>query len=136
MTAATAIPEAPIEDVRRRIEPALVVWLAVGAVAVLTVAMRRELPWLVTYPADLVVPLDVWINTAMAWFVALARGFFRTLSWLFALPMNGLRVALHWIPWPAAIVALTLLAHVAGGWRCSRRCRWPTSWSSDTGTRA
>ena len=117
MTATTAIPEAPPGEEARRIEPALVVWLAVGAVAVLTVAMRRELPWLVTYPADLVVPLDVWINTAMAWFVALARGFFRTLSWLFALPMNGLRVALQWIPWPAAIVALTLLAHVAGGWR-------------------
>ena len=117
MTAVTALPETPIEEAPRRLEPALLVWFAVAAVAVLTIALRKELPWLVSYPAELVVPLDVWINAAMAWFTDIARGFFRTLSWLFAMPMNGLRAALQWIPWPAAMVIVTMVAHRAGGWR-------------------
>ena len=82
MTVTTVLPETPMAEAPRRFDPALLVWFGVGVIAVLTIALRKELPWLVNYPAELVVPLDAWINTVMAGFVDIARGFFRTLSWL------------------------------------------------------
>jgi glycine betaine/proline transport system permease protein len=95
----------------------LVMWLGVGVVAALTIALRKDLPWLVNYPAEWVVPVDAWINVVVTWFVDQARTFFRFLSMVFSWPMNGLRFALQWLPWPAAIAGTIVLAYVAGGFR-------------------
>ena len=117
MTATTVIPESPIEGARRAIPTSLVMWLGVGLVAALTIALREDLPWLVNYPADWVVPVDAWINVVVTWFVGLAQAFFRFLSLMLSWPMNTLRFALQWLPWPATIAGVVVLAYVADGVR-------------------
>ena len=117
MTATTVIPEAPFEGARRAIPMPLVMWLGVGAVAALTIVLREDLPWLVNYPAEWIVPVDDWINVVVKWFVDLARAFFRFLSLVLTWPMKGLRFGLQWLPWPATVAAVVVLAYVAGGFR-------------------
>jgi glycine betaine/proline transport system permease protein len=115
--ATAALPEAPREGVTGGIDRDLLVWIGVGVVAVVTVALRAELPWLVGYPAELVIPFADWVNAFMAWFVPNVKWLFRGLSWLLTWPMVWLRELLNWLPWPATLAGITIVAYVASGWR-------------------
>jgi glycine betaine/proline transport system permease protein len=112
-----ALPDAPPEGVTGRVDRDLLVWIGVGVVAVLTVLLRAELPWLVRYPADLVIPFADWVNAFMNWFVPNMKWFFRALNWLLTWPMDWLRGLLQWLPWPATLAGITIVAYVASGWR-------------------
>ncbi len=96
-------------------DPALRPWLGAAAVVVVIFALRAQLPWLVKYPADLVVPLNDWINAAMDWFVGVFKPVFRTVTWLTGFPMSWLQDLLHWLPWPATFIAVAAIAYRAGG---------------------
>jgi hypothetical protein len=86
-----ALPDAPPEGVTGRIDRDLLVWIGVGVVAVITVMLRADLPWLVRYPADLVIPFADWVNAFMNWFVPNVKWFFRALNTGCAGCCNGCR---------------------------------------------
>ena len=96
--ATAALPDAPRENALGAFDRDLLMWIAVGAVAVVTVLLRGELPWLVRYPAEWVIPFSDWVNAFMNWFVPNVKWFFRALNWLLTWPMVGLRELLTWLP--------------------------------------
>jgi len=112
-----ALPDAPPEGVTGRIDRDLLVWIGVGIVAVVCVALRGDLPWLVSYPDDLIIPFADWVNAFMHWFVPNMKWLFRAINWVFTWPMDWLRALLQWLPWPATLVGITIAAYVASGWR-------------------
>ena len=101
----------------RRIDPAILAWVAVAVVAVVCFSLRDEMRWLKAYPKDWVIPFADWMNYAMAWFVDNFKWLFRSFSWLLDWPMTWLREVLIWLPWPATIVIFAALAHTASGVR-------------------
>jgi glycine betaine/proline transport system permease protein len=115
--ATAALPDAPREEALGGIDRDLLVWIGVGIVAVATVLLRGDLPWLMRYPADWVIPFSDWINAFMNWFVPNVKWLFRALNWLLTWPMVWLRELLNWLPWPATVAAITIAAYVASGWR-------------------
>ena len=69
------------------------------------------------YPEAWVLPINVWINAAMDWFVRTFKGLFHAISWLMDFPMHGLAGLLQWFPWSATVAIITMLARAASGWR-------------------
>ncbi|MBS35702.1 MAG: glycine/betaine ABC transporter permease [Thiotrichales bacterium] len=92
-------------------------WCVVGAIAVAVFLMREKFPWLVAYPESWVIPVADWINTVMNWFVETFRWFFQAMSWLLGWPLKWIQGLLHWLPWPATIFAVAVLAYAAAGWK-------------------
>jgi len=90
-----------------------------GIVAVLVVIsfVYRDLPWIIEYPAQLVIPIDRWVNLGMDWIIENFRWFFQAITWLLSWPMDWVQGLLQWLPWPATIAAFSFLAFVAGNWR-------------------
>lgn len=74
-------------------------------------------PWLKTYPKEWVVPFIAWVNAATAWFVENFRWLFRGIAWTLDWPMTAVATGLSWLPWPATVALVGILAHRAGGWR-------------------
>ena len=99
----------------------LVTWIAVGVVVAICFALRKdkEYRWLVKYPSDWQLPLADWINAGMHWFMALpgAQPLFRGISALLSYPMGWIQDLLQWLPWPATIAGIVVLAYVAHGMR-------------------
>ena len=92
-------------------------WLVVGIIIVVTLALRGQHPWLISYPNEWVIPVSDWINVFMAWFIDAFRWLFRVVSWLVSWPMEAIRITLQWLPWSATISVIVTVAYVAGGWR-------------------
>ena len=97
-------------------------WAAICLVVLGTVALATEVPWLVTPPPELTVPADVVINVAMDWFIANFKWLFRTFTRILSVPLTGLTAVLQWLPWPATIFLVAVLAHFFGGWRLAVFC--------------
>jgi glycine betaine/proline transport system permease protein len=100
-----------------RLDRASILWLGVAAFAVLCYALRAEVPWLLSYPATWEIPLQVWVNGFMDWFIASFQWFFRALAWLMDWPMTGIQAVLQWLPWPVTTALFVAVAHRAGGWK-------------------
>jgi glycine betaine/proline transport system permease protein len=101
----------------RRLDGSLVLWLGVGIVWSASLVLRESWPWLVTFPMQWTIPVADWINVAMEWFVDTFRWLFKLLSWLLGWPMSWIQDLLQWLPWPATIFGVAVLAFVASGWR-------------------
>ena len=105
----------PTTEVRWRIEPAFGVWLGLLAFTVLCIALRPVLPWTVSYPANWVLPIATWINVAADVILGVFQPLFRAFSALLDIPMRGIQVALHWLPWPVITIATFAIALRASG---------------------
>ena len=99
----------------------LVTWIVVGAVVAICFALRndKEYRWLAKYPSDWQLPLADWINAGMHWFLEVpgVRPFFRGVGDVVSYPMGWIQDVLQWMPWPATIAAIAILAYVAQGMR-------------------
>jgi len=92
-------------------------WLAVAIFSVVCFSLSGDLPWIAQYPKELVIPLIDWINIATGWFVENFRFLFRAISWALDWPMHWVNSLLDWLPWPATMAIIGVLAHYAGGWK-------------------
>lgn len=97
----------------------LLPWVVVLAIAAVALYFRAEHSWLVTIPANWMMPVSDWVNIGMDWFVGSFKWFFRAINWLLNWPLLGARVFLQWLPWPATMAAFCTVAYVASGWRLS-----------------
>ena len=94
-------------------------WLAVLTITALSLFLRADYTWLVTFPANWLIPVADWINLGMDWFVATFKWFFRAFNWVLNWPLVWTQAFLQWLPWPATVVAFCTVAYVASGWRLS-----------------
>ena len=115
-------PESPFAGTGKLADPQLLAWLAFGVVAILFLVFRDEVAWAVRYPNAWVVPLAGWLDVAMDWFTDTFKVIFRFISMLLSYPMEWLEGLLHWLPWPATIAIVAIMAYAAKGWRLSAFC--------------
>jgi len=99
------------------LDRSLLPWLAVLLASAAAFALLGPWPWLKTLPADLLLPVSDWINAAMTVFVSGFKWLFRAINWVLDWPMWGLQAFLGWLPWPAAICLVAMVASAAGGLR-------------------
>jgi glycine betaine/proline transport system permease protein len=110
-------PESAVGTIARLDRHALI-WLAVLAFCVVCFAFRKSEPWLIAPASDWLlanVPINLWLNVAMRAFVEWTRDPFRLFGAAVNAPLHWLRDFLHWMPWPATLVIVTLLAWRANG---------------------
>jgi glycine betaine/proline transport system permease protein len=93
------------------------VWAMLAASFVLLPWFNGQVPWLKSYPEELVLPLAPALNHVMAWFVSIFDALFKAISWLLEWPILGAQLVLHWLPWPVTIAIVATVAHFAAGWR-------------------
>ena len=102
---------------RSRVDLGLLAWCGAIAVALLCLALKTRLPWLVTFPKDWTLPIAAGINAISDAVVPLVQPTFRAFSALLDWPMRAIRARLVWLPWPAVMLAVAALAFKAGGMR-------------------
>ena len=115
-------PESPLAGLTKHIDPHMMAWLAFAVVAVGFLILRGELAWTMRYPNDWIVPLQSWLNDGMDWFTATFKVIFRFVSMVLSFPMRWLLGLLQWLPWPATIGIIAVMAYAAKGWRLSLFC--------------
>ena len=101
----------------RRFDPDAAPWVVVGVLIVACFALREEFTWLAKYPKDWTLPLGVWVQDFMNWFIEHFRWLFKTVSWLLEWPLDWIVGLLQWLPWPATAAIFVILAFVSAGWR-------------------
>ncbi|MGN6305391.1 MAG: ABC transporter permease [Mesorhizobium sp.] len=100
---------------RDRVDPGLLAWSGAIAFALLCLALKTQLPWLVTFPKGWTLPIAAGINTVSDAIVPVLQPPFRAFSALLDWPMRAIRAGLVWLPWPAVMLAVAALAFKAGG---------------------
>jgi glycine betaine/proline transport system permease protein len=115
-------PQSPFAGVVGRLDANMIAWLIFAVVAVVFLAFRDQLDWSIRYPNDWVVPIEPWLNLAMDWFTATFKAVFRFISLVLGYPMHWLEVLLHWLPWPATMAVVAIMAYAAKGWQLSAFC--------------
>lgn len=117
MTTVEEVRDPTVEAPVQRADSGLITWLVIAAFAAACFYFRGDYKWLIAYPDSFVVPFADWFNVMADWFVAVFKPLFRTLSWTLEWPMVWLRTLLHWLPWPATMAMVVVMAHAAAGWR-------------------
>lgn len=105
-----------------RLSPQLLSWLAFAVFALICILLRDELQWLVNYPREWLLRLPVggeWIlfekvlEGIMDWITVTFKPFFRFVSMVLTFPMRWLEGLLHWLPWPATVALIAIVAYRA-----------------------
>jgi glycine betaine/proline transport system permease protein len=117
MTLAKAAQDHPGGIRTATLDRDLLPWLVVLLASAAAFALPGQMPWLKALPADLLPPISDWINVAMTVFVDSFKWLFRAVNWVLDWPMWGLQAFLQWLPWPAAICLVAMVAFAAGGAR-------------------
>jgi glycine betaine/proline transport system permease protein len=93
------------------------IWLGIAVFLLACPSFNSVVLWLKTYPAELVIPLTPALNAFMNWFVSTFGFLFKGLTWTLEWPIAAVQTVLHWLPWPATICVVAMIAHFASGWR-------------------
>jgi len=113
----TAAAEARPSSGRQGVEPAILAWCGAFLFTAACLLLKEQLPWVVTFPKEWTLPLAKGINAVADVTVPLAQPYFRAFAATLESPMRGIRLTLEWLPWPAVMLAITILALNLGGLR-------------------
>jgi glycine betaine/proline transport system permease protein len=102
---------------RVAIEPASLPWCALIVLTALCAVLKTEFPWLVTFPKEWTLPIAAGVNAVTDAVVTVVQPAFRALSAALEAPMRGARLVLVWLPWPAVMLAVVVLALKSSGIR-------------------
>ena len=91
---------------------AALITLIVGAVCML---LEPYAPWLITWPAALVLPATDWVGVGLTWVLEGVKPVARIFSAMMRYPMEWANFALNATPWPLIIGAVTALGWYLGG---------------------
>ncbi|MBC6438873.1 MAG: ABC transporter permease subunit [Rhodospirillales bacterium] len=121
-----------------RVSPQLISWLIFAGFAALCLYYRdvegflfNQKDWLVNYPDEWLFGLTIGgeflaisdlLEAAMDRFTLHFKPIFRFISDILEYPMEGLLEVLHWLPWPATIGIVAVIAYAAKGWRLAAFC--------------
>jgi len=105
-----------MSDLRKWLQGPLA-WGVLIVLTVLILVFRGSLNWTIRYPADWVVPLTPWLNSAMNWLIDSYGAWFRAFSDTLAVLMRWVREAIHSLPWSVAVALVTVAAYALSGWR-------------------
>ena len=105
------------DNLRRYLGIAPLLWIFIGAVSLPIFLFAPNHEWLMTPPATLTLPMNLWLDIGMVWFLEHFKWLFRALAWLLSGPMVGLQGLLLLLPWPVMIVLATIFSHFIGGWK-------------------
>jgi glycine betaine/proline transport system permease protein len=105
---------------RPRLDPGLVLWLSVLLFCAVCLVLRGAAPWLALYPADWVLPIASGVDSVSTTIAEFLKPTFRAIALLLEIPMRAIQAVLQWIPWPAMMLLVGLIALRAGG----RRLAW------------
>ena len=93
---------------------AALVVLVIGAICRL---LGSYVPWLVTWPEFLVLPVTQWVGDSVGWLLGLLKPLARMISTLLGYPMTWVGAVLGGAPWPLIIGGTTALGWYLGGLR-------------------
>ena len=92
-------------------------WAGLLGLSILLVVLARHVPILGAFPNGLVLNLSSWLNAEVTPILEAARPLGMVLSAATETPLAAIRSALAWTPWPATVLAVTVIALHAGGAR-------------------
>ena len=115
-------PQSPYAGLAAWLNPHLICWLVFAVVAIGFLVLRDEISWAIRYPSDWIVPIGSWLDVAMAWFTGTFKVVFRFIAMLLEFPMHWLNGLLHWLPWPATVAIVAVMAYAAKGWELAAFC--------------
>ena len=95
----------------------MVHWTFVILFTLICIGMQNQLNWIKVYPSDYIIPLSLWMDTSMKWFVEYFGWFFKGISWLLEWPIKTVRWILHFLPWSVSVFLFCLISFIASGWR-------------------
>ncbi|UXX81508.1 ABC transporter permease [Roseovarius pelagicus] len=101
---------------------AIGLFLLAALFAALSLYLKDDLSWSVTYPVGWTLPLADFINLAMDELLQVAAPFFRGLSDVLDWPMRRLQDALHAVPWPVLTVIIAMATFRVGGAKLATFC--------------
>lgn len=93
------------------------IWIAFLSFTVVLMLMPSAADWLLEFPESWILPISVWLNGFMDWFVAQFGAAFRAFSEIVDVPMRAVREFLNWLPWSVTITLVVLAAYAVSGWR-------------------
>jgi len=93
------------------------IWFGLIALTLAFIALRGSAAWLITFPADWVIPVTDWLNLFMDWCVEHFGPTFRAFSAVLDVPMSAVRDLLNWLPWSVTLTLVTFASFAVSGWR-------------------
>ncbi|MEM6578679.1 MAG: ABC transporter permease subunit [Pseudomonadota bacterium] len=96
---------------------ATLLWIGFLSLTVVLMLLPGAAGWLLEFPETWILPVSVWLNTFMDWFIAQFGTAFRAFSEAVDVPMRAVRSFLNWLPWSVTITLVVLAAYAVSGWR-------------------
>ena len=78
-------------------------WFVVIIATFFFLYFQNHYSWLKVYPEQFIIPLSIWMDVSMDWFVKWFGWIFKSFSWLLKWPVEGVRNLLHFLPWVVSI---------------------------------
>lgn len=99
------------------LDRSFLIWVGLIAFVLACIFLKSEVAWIEAYPEYLLLPLTPVLNQMMVATVDSVGPVFFAISGLLTWPFKWVQQFLHWLPWPATMALIAIVAHAAQGYR-------------------